>query len=1037
MFGFSGGDNQRLRNENARLNRVVERLMSETGVREYLENANEEVDKAKRETRRFYDFWQSTKIKLKNAETRISELVKENKALKGIKVRLENAVSKLRKENERQGKKIAVLEEKSKGKDAKLAEREKEIHELKEELQKELDKREVAGKGNSVPTSQTPIGREKVIPHSPREKKYERRGGVEGHKGNYLKPLEESHIDKRVPHPCTKKYCDKCQTELAETGRAETRDYTDLVTIVVGIRHEYQIKICPCCGMEYHESIPDVLKYPNNYGPNMKSQLVWNMVIGNVSMNKNARFMREVSGGILTPTDGYMAKLLRKGSDSLKPFMYDLRIAAICQLMLYWDDTVIWINKSRGCLRFYGNENIAIYKAHLHKDADGLDEDGILQFLTVETTVMHDHNKINYNEKYRYTNVECIVHGQRDGYKYIQIAHRAEAQEYVDFITETIKERKKLIGQNVSGFGEKEKELFEALDDILSRWRKAAEKDENRYYQHDELVFVDRIKEYKENYFAWIRDFSLPTSNSLSERALRIAKSKTKISGQFFSEETSGFYADILSYVETCHRNGISEYDALKRLYEGNPYSIQEIIPEEHLRNFNEVKRAVRTAESSTQTEILEHLSKETTDSVDKENVAENILPEDEKLINPAFSITKQELMKLALNKLKEEMDRENNSKPSGVSGNDRDIKKESKEDDASSKVQDVSAGEIIDDDCPEVSSTIPENQTASRQEEKPVTSFQGATMLSEQSLSTAEDAVSLPVSNGQAGSESDAIGVDCADQTVVPNDSVIQGETMLPDRSVAEAEDGASLPASNEQVCSESDTVGMDCVDQTVVPNDSVIQGETMLSDRSVAEAEDGASLPASNEQVGSESDAAGMDSVDQAVVPNDSVIQGETMLSDRSVAEVEDGTSLPASNEQVGSEFDAAGMDSVNQTVVPDDSVIQGETMLSDQSVAEAEDGASLPAFNEQAGSESDVAGMDCADQTVVPNDSVIQGETMLSDQSVATPECASGLPAFNKQDASKSDEAGMNCIEHTADTIQTRLFQCIYSELHARAG
>ncbi|MBQ7616192.1 MAG: transposase, partial [Butyrivibrio sp.] len=30
-----------------------------------------------------------------------------------------------------------------------------------------------------------------------------------------------------------------------------------------------------------------------------------------------------------------------------------------------------------------------------------------------------------------------------------------------------------------------------------------------------------RLKKYHDNYFAWMKDFSLPTTNNLSERALR------------------------------------------------------------------------------------------------------------------------------------------------------------------------------------------------------------------------------------------------------------------------------------------------------------------------------------------------------------------------------------------------------------------------------------------------------------------------------------------------------------------------------------
>jgi transposase len=65
------------------------------------------------------------------------------------------------------------------------------------------------------------------------------------------------------------------------------------------------------------------------------------------------------------------------------------------------------INTKRACLRFYGTEKLALYKAHMHKDKEGLDNDNILKLLPPTTTVMHDHNKVNYNEDYSFANAEC------------------------------------------------------------------------------------------------------------------------------------------------------------------------------------------------------------------------------------------------------------------------------------------------------------------------------------------------------------------------------------------------------------------------------------------------------------------------------------------------------------------------------------------------------------------------------------------------------------------------------------------------------
>jgi len=101
--------------------------------------------------------------------------------------------------------------------------------------------------------------------------------------------------------------------------------------------------------------------------------------------------------------------------------------------------------------------------------------------------------------------------------------------------------------------------------------------DSNKYYSKDEQTLILRIFDYKDNYLSWAVNFNLPFSNNLSERALRGAKSKMKISGQFQTVESARHYAAIKSYIETCYRNGINQIEALVSLCEGNPYTVNEV----------------------------------------------------------------------------------------------------------------------------------------------------------------------------------------------------------------------------------------------------------------------------------------------------------------------------------------------------------------------------------------------------------------------------------------------------------------------------
>ena len=98
----------------------------------------------------------------------------------------------------------------------------------------------------------------------------------------------------------------------------------------------------------------------------------------------------------INPSKGYIIKQQGKAAQELMLFFKELKKRCLTLGTVYWDDTVINICTRRGCLRFYGDETLALYAAHLHKDKEGIDADGILKLLPKEAVVMHDHNKVNY-----------------------------------------------------------------------------------------------------------------------------------------------------------------------------------------------------------------------------------------------------------------------------------------------------------------------------------------------------------------------------------------------------------------------------------------------------------------------------------------------------------------------------------------------------------------------------------------------------------------------------------------------------------------
>ena len=233
------------------------------------------------------------------------------------------------------------------------------------------------------------------------------------------------------------------------------------------------------------------------------------MNLGFVSINRTRKILAGFSPEAITLSEGYLAKLQKRYSKKLKNFVGEVKSRMLSLPLLYWDHTVIFVDTARACMRFYGNEKLALYTAHLHKDLESLMNDNILPALSDGTVVMHDHNTINYHQGFVFRNVECIQHLERDLQKIIDVAHHPWASE-----------------------------------------------------------------------FEWVKDFSIPTTNNLSERSLRFVETKDKVSGQFQSSEYASYFADIRTYLGTCARNGVNEFTALLRLTSGQPYKLGELLGE-------------------------------------------------------------------------------------------------------------------------------------------------------------------------------------------------------------------------------------------------------------------------------------------------------------------------------------------------------------------------------------------------------------------------------------------------------------------------
>lgn len=436
------------------------------------------------------------------------------------------------------------------------------------------------GTNTGMPTAQTPPGKEKVIPNT-RRSSGKSKGGQPGHKKHFLAIPNESDVTEIIGHGDGEDgfCCPDCFSRCyLPAGERETKYEYDVRIKVVKIKHEFYYYQCQDCGTVFRSEIPPSLKESAQYGSTLQALALSLINTVNSSINKTGMFLSGITAGELSPCDGYIAKLQGRAAKLLLVFREDLRLLLITRSLVYWDDSVIMINAKRACFRFYGDETIAYYTAHEHKGMEGIDDDNVLPLLTSDTKTMHDHNKVNYNEKFCFENLECNQHLQRDCQKNSDDTCHSWSSDLKELISAAIKDRNDLIAQGTLSFTDSYiKGFHKSLNEALAKgWKENAE-DPANYGTGFEKTLLRRISEYRKNYFMWLEDFSLPTTNNLSERGLRGIKSHMKISGQFESVEAADNHAAIRTYIETCRRNGINEVDALQRLCAANPYRVSEI----------------------------------------------------------------------------------------------------------------------------------------------------------------------------------------------------------------------------------------------------------------------------------------------------------------------------------------------------------------------------------------------------------------------------------------------------------------------------
>ena len=479
---------------------------------------------------------------------------RENKRLKNnIKTEINKATKELKEENTKLKEKLnKALKEIDRLKSEKENKNDYLIDKLTNQISKDST-------NSSIPTSKE-IRKVKsgANIYNHREKTKRLSGGQQHHKGKTLtkEQLEQKIKDNNLKVVEIKHYV------KGNSKRENKIGYSIGISIETIIKRHIFIY-----GEQFQEKMPKKYYSDVIYDDSIKSLVV---MLGNyysLSYNKIQEFLRDLTKDIVNLSQGTIDNIYKEFSSKTIETLNNITNNILNGKYTHTDETVTSENGKESYYRGYGNKYNVLYKYHHKKGDEPIKEDNILN--NYYGTIISDHEVGIF--KYGTNNQDCIIHIGRYCNEQIQNIYEIRWPEKIFQLLLRIERNRKILSKfGRNKFTEEEIKLIEQeYDDILNQGIIENNDICSKYWREKSNTLLKRLKKYKSCILFYIHDFSIPYDNNFMERALRMVKGKTKVSGGFRSTDGPIRFGNTMSIIKTARLRKMNVFNCIKSVLKG------------------------------------------------------------------------------------------------------------------------------------------------------------------------------------------------------------------------------------------------------------------------------------------------------------------------------------------------------------------------------------------------------------------------------------------------------------------------------------
>ena len=382
-----------------------------------------------------------------------------------------------------------------------------------------------------------------------RSKSGKKVGGQTGHKG---RTLTKEEAVKRIASG-------KYKHVVQDIGDKENEQYIT--------KYELDLEITPVvreirihANAEGKIEIPERYNSDVTYGDTVKSLVTHLYGCGVMSNDRIASFINEASGGDFALSEGSVYNFCTQFADK--------------ESVLCTDATNTSTNGKKSYIRNFSSQSAVLYYAMESKSVEALKN---IEFLVgYQGILMHDHESALYH--FGEGHAECNVHLLRYLRKNTEDTGNEWSEKMITVLTEANKARKALIAAGNGAFEEKEIQEYEnQYRQYLREGREQNQKTEHEFAKKRETALLNRMEKYSENHLLFLHRFDVPFDDNMSERDLRKAKNRQKMTGGFRKHSGLEMYCKIQTIIETAKRKKVGITDTIKKIFSGTSAVFQAV----------------------------------------------------------------------------------------------------------------------------------------------------------------------------------------------------------------------------------------------------------------------------------------------------------------------------------------------------------------------------------------------------------------------------------------------------------------------------